>query len=146
MSTQYSHILLATDLSDDNSAVIQRAQMLAQQNSAKLSLVHVVESVPIYFGNEMVLPETQEIEEQLLKRAEKKMAELVAKLTTDNVATNVVVGITKVEVIDYAQKQGVDLIVVGSHSRHGLGHLLGSTARAVLNLAECDVMAVKIKA
>ncbi|MFC1751035.1 universal stress protein [Pseudomonadota bacterium] len=145
MSTQYTHILLATDLLDDNSIVVERAQLLARQNDARLSLIHAVESIPIYFGNEMVLPETQEIEAQLLDRAEKKMAELVGKLTVEGVDTHVVVGITKLEVISYAEQQGVDLIVIGSHSRHGLGHLLGSTARSVLNAAPCDVMAVKIK-
>jgi universal stress protein A len=39
----------------------------------------------------------------------------------------------------------VDLIVLGSHGRHGLAVLLGSTARSVLNGAGCDVLAVRIK-
>jgi universal stress protein A len=44
-----------------------------------------------------------------------------------------------------AKERGVDLIVVGSHGRHGLQLLLGSTANGVLHLAECDVLAVRVR-
>jgi len=145
MSGQYKHILLATDLLDDSSVAVDRAVLLAQQNDAKLSLMHVVESIPSYFGDEMTLPSTLEIETQLLDRAKEKMAQLAGKLNLGEGDAHTMVGITKLEVIDFAKAHQVDVIVLGSHSRHGLGHLLGSTARAVLNAAPCDVLAVKIK-
>ncbi|WP_313899138.1 universal stress protein [Leclercia adecarboxylata] len=44
-----------------------------------------------------------------------------------------------------AKKQGCDLIVVGSHGRHGLALLLGSTANDILHGAPCDVLAVRLK-
>ena len=44
-----------------------------------------------------------------------------------------------------ARQQGVDLIVIGGHGRHGLALLLGSTANAVLHGAPCDGLAVRIR-
>jgi universal stress protein A len=43
-----------------------------------------------------------------------------------------------------AVERGADLIVIGSHGRHGLQLLLGSTANGVLHLSECDVLAVRV--
>lgn len=145
MSTPYSHVLLATDLLQETSAVTEKAKQLAELYQAKLSVIHVVESVPIYFGNEMVLPETQEIERQLLERAREKMSELCQSLAIAEADGHVEMGVTKFEIIDFAKQNSVDLIVLGSHSRHGLEHLLGSTARAVVNAAPCDVLAVRFK-
>lgn len=144
MSTQYSHVLLATDLLDETSMVTDKAKHLVELYQAKLSVIHVVESIPIYFGNELVLPETQEIERQLVERATEKMTELCKTLNIPESQGHVEVGVTKLEVIDFVEQNDVDLIVLGSHSRHGLQHLLGSTARAVVNTANCDVLAVRV--
>ena len=51
---------------------------------------------------------------------------------------------TKEGILGAAKEHGADLIVVGSHGRHGLALLLGSTANAVLHGAPCDVLAVRI--
>ncbi len=53
-------------------------------------------------------------------------------------------GIPKQEIIAFANEQQADLIVLGSHGRHGLALLLGSTVNAVLHHALCDVMAVRL--
>lgn len=143
MSASYSHILLATDLLQESCSVAEKAKQLAELYQAKFSLIHVMESLPIYFGNELVLPETQAIERQLLERAEQKMAKLCQPLGVDKLETHVEMGVTKIEIIEFAKQNSVDLIVLGSHSRHGLEHLLGSTARAVVNVAQCDVLAVR---
>jgi universal stress protein A len=145
MSIPYKHILLATDLLTETAAVADKAKQLADLYQARLSAIHIVESVPLYFGNELVLPETQEIERQLLERAGKKMAELTQSLAIPQEQGVVEGGITKSGLIDFAKKNDVDLIVIGSHSRHGIEHLLGSTARALANAAPCDVLAVRLK-
>lgn len=145
MSIHYSHILLATDLLDDAGAVADKAKYLADLDQATLSAIHVVESLPLYFGNELVLPETQEIERQLVERGEKRMAEMCERLGIPASAGHVELGVTKQTIIDFAEHEGVDLIVIGSHSRHGLAHLLGSTARGVVNSAKCDVLAVRVE-
>ena len=145
MATRYSHILLATDLLDDNAVVMERAGELVIHYGSQLSVLYVVESVPIYFGNELVLPEMQSIEAQLAEAAKEKMVTVAQKLGIAVDRCHVVIGVTKLEILSFAEKQQVDLIVIGSHSRRGLERLLGSTARAVLNSAPCDVLAMKIK-
>lgn len=144
MVRQYTHILFATDLLSDSFAVAERAKELAQRYGAKLSLLHVVEPMPIYFGDEFALPETQEVEQQFVTRAKKKLAELASQLGTGTDDCHVHLGITRMEILTFAEQHGVDLLVVGRHSRRGLGRLLGSTASGVLNAATCDVLAVKL--
>ena len=146
MSSSYSHILLATDLLQETNVVAEKAKDLAGIYQASLSVIHVVESIPIYFGNELVLPETQEIERQLLDQAKNKMAELCRSLAISESNGHVEVGVTKLEILSFAEQNQVGLIVLGSHSRRGLEHLLGSTARAVVNSAHCDVLAVRVPA
>jgi universal stress protein A len=52
-------------------------------------------------------------------------------------------GSPKLEIIRVAEKMAADLIVVGTHGRHGFGLLLGSTAASVVNHALCDVLSVR---
>lgn len=148
MSAQYSHLLLATDLQADNAEIVAKAMAMSQLYQAKLSLIHVVESLPLYFGNDLVspvLPETQELETQMLDLAKEKMAQWVEKYQLSGDDCHVETGVAKLTIAEFAKDHAVDLIVIGSHSRHGLSSFLGSTARAVLNVAPCDVLAVKVK-
>lgn len=140
----YQHILCAVDLSEENIEIARRAAEMATLNEARLSVLHVVEYIPIDLANELVLPQQQEIEEQLVERAQQALSELTAKLGCGQVTVSVVRGSTTAEIIDYAQSQQADLVVIGRHGRHGISRLLGSTASAVLHHAPCDVLAVRI--
>jgi len=142
----YQHILCAVDLGGDNLEVASQAVELARQYGAKLSLLHVVEYIPIDLANELVLPQQQEIEDQLVEQSKKALTSLVSHLNLEQISENVVSGSTKAEIIEFARAGKVDLIVVGQHGRHGFSRLLGSTANAVLHNAPCDVLAVRIDA
>jgi len=141
---RYQHILCAVDLSAENVAVFSRAAELATHYHAQLSLLHVVEYIPVDLGNELVLPQQQEIVQQLIAQAEKTLANLVGKSTHIQVKSLVVQGSIKSEIIEYAKNAGVDLIVIGRHGRHGLSRLLGSVANAVQHHAPCDILTVRI--
>jgi universal stress protein A len=140
----YQHILCAVDLGGENLAVASRAVELARQYDSKLSLLHVVEYIPIDLANELVLPQQQDIEDQLVKRSRKALTKLASRLEFEPISENVVSGSTKAEIIEFTKASKVDLIVIGQHGRHGFSRLLGSTANAVLHHAPCDVMAVRI--
>jgi universal stress protein A len=140
----YQHVLCAVDLSDDNLAVAVRAAELARHDNARLSLIHVVEYVPIDLANELVLPHQQEIEEQLLKRAKKLLGELAGEMGLDEVSEIIVSGQTRSEIIQFARDHEVDLIVMGKHRKHGIFSILGSTANGVLHHAPCDILIVHI--
>ncbi|MBI3186327.1 MAG: universal stress protein, partial [Gammaproteobacteria bacterium] len=57
----------------------------------------------------------------------------------------VILGSPKLEICNYARDRNCDLLILGSHGRHGIKLLLGSTANGVLHDMPCDVLAVKLK-
>jgi len=140
----YRRILLAADFHDDSAAVLDRAQAMATVCGARLALLHVVESVPVETGNELMVPPNPPVESELINQAEQRLAAVAGELGIPAEAQYVRVGHTKREILSVAEEQACDLIVVGSHGRHGLALLLGSTANAVLHGAPCDVLAVRI--
>lgn len=143
----YRHILAAVDFAPDFGAVVARAAALAKSEGARLSLIHIVEFLHMDLANELVLPQDLELEAQLVANARRKLEDTAAGLAAGQpISQWVEMGSTKQEILRVAEQQGVDLIVIGSHGRHGLGRLLGSTANAVLHGAHCDVLAVRIGA
>lgn len=142
----YRHILAAVDFGAGHEQVIERARTLAHAEGARLGLIHVVEFLHMDLANELVLPQDVELEAQLVAAARNKLAELAAATPAAAIGQWVEMGSTKTEILRIAQEQNADLIVIGSHGRHGLGRLLGSTANALLHGAQCDVLAVRIRA
>lgn len=141
----YQHILAAVDLGDDMLPVAKRARALSAQFGARLSFMHVVEPLPVDTATDTVLPPPMPLEEELVNNAEEKLKTLRGELSCPDARIIAPVGYTRHEIVDYADKEKVDLIVVGSHNRHGLAILLGSTARSVLSHSPCDVLAVKMQ-
>ncbi len=144
MNAQYRHVLLATDLQPDTLAVAHRARQLAEFYQARLSAVHGVEMIPLYMGDEMMMPDTPLIEEQLVQRAERKMVELADEIGISSTDAHVVIGSPKMAVLEFVAQHGVDLVVIGRHSRHGINRLLGSTANGIIHSASCDVLTVQL--
>ncbi|MEE2731611.1 MAG: universal stress protein [Pseudomonadota bacterium] len=141
---QYNHILLAADFNDESEIVEQRAAALQSTFSATLSLVHVLEPISIAYGGEFPV-DLGDLHKELEKQAMTQLRELGQKLGVPETRQYLEVGITEKEILRVAKDQGADLIVMGSHGRHGLALLLGSTANAVLHHAEIDVLAVRVK-
>lgn len=142
----YQHILLAVDFFEQSDIVINRASDLANRYQAKLSIVHVVDSLPITdAGYGMDIPFNLDLTAELMASAKKRLAELAQKLTVAEDCQWLEMGSPKTEIIRIATENQVDLIVVGSHGRHGLALLLGSTANGVLHYAPCDVLAVRLQ-
>ncbi len=144
----YQHVLFAADFSEDALQVGERAKEVARQSGARLSLIHVVEDVNIGLGGGYeLLPVLSELPDQvLLQEAQAALGALAEKLGLDDAEQWVVNALsTKEGILGAAREHGADLIVVGSHGRHGLALLLGSTANAVLHGAPCDVLAVRIR-
>lgn len=140
----YKRILLAADFHDDSRAVLERAVAMSRASGAALTLLHVVESVPVETGNELMVPPSVPVESDLIASAEQRVQAVGEELGIPPERRYVRVGHTKREILAVAEEEGSDLIVVGSHGRHGLALILGSTANAVLHGAPCDVLAVRI--
>lgn len=134
----YQHILLAVDLTEISSLLVAKAKELADTFQAKLSVIHVVEPIPAYGylgGMDLHSPRIEE--------AEKELAAFAEQYGIPQERRHVRLGPTKTEILEVAEEENVDLIVVGTHGRHGLSVLLGSTANAVLHGSQCDVLCIR---
>ena len=140
----YNHILLAIDLhpSCDGPAVA-RATEIAKEFGAKLSVIHAIEHLNAY-GVAQAYPTVVDLEQQMLKEAAEEMAKWGKRFQIPLENQYVKIGSPKMAILDMANTLHADLVVVGSHGRHGISLLLGSTANAVLHHAACDVLAVRV--
>ena len=143
----YQHILVPVDFSDTCTQVLDRAIEVGKSCHAHISLIHIVEYLPpIDPGYDSVLmPDWYENEKTLVAQARKHLLKIADNHNIPQQQCNVVTGNPKQEIIRFSDEHQIDLIVIGSHGRHGLQRLLGSTAHPVLHHANCDVLAVRIK-
>ena len=141
--SQAKKILVALDLSSEAPQVLEKAVELAKGSQATLTLIHIVE--PVITDSNFVLPDVYvDLEGSLIERAETFLKQKVN--TVDHVKADycVELGSVKSSIFQKVEKEAYDLIVMGTHGRHGLGRLLGSTASAVLHGTPCDVYIVRI--
>lgn len=144
MSNEYKNILVAIDLSEDSRLVLQKAQAIAARNQqAKLSVVHTLEPLGFAYGGDIPMDLTS-IQQQLNDHAHERLAKLLEGIDIPAENRHVLVGMPDTESHRLAIEMGADLIVVGSHGRHGFQLLLGSVSRGVLQDAPCDVLAVRV--
>jgi universal stress protein A len=155
-------ILVAIDYSDNSEQALQWGVSLAQQYRAKLLLVHVipkaVEEVypqgtsfatlaPLYYGG--MAPGCQPFSSQpiiidLQENARMELERFAYKHLGTLPALQVPVGKPAEEILRVARDEGVGLIVMGTHGRTGLRHLLlGSVAEAVSRCAPCPVFTLR---
>jgi universal stress protein A len=140
----YRNVLVAVDFSDDSKAVINKALEIAARNQADLHLLHVVEYTSSMYAGDIPLPEDLNLDQDLAEQAAVRLKTLAQESSIPDAMQHVEIGIPKREIVRIAEACNADLIVVGSHGRHGLQLLLGSTANGVLHLAKCDVLAVRV--
>lgn len=142
--SNYKHILVSVDLTEESSQVVERAVALAKANQSRLSLIHVVEPLTFAYGGDIPVDLT-EIQEQIHTKAKEQLAELAKTNHVNAEDQHIVIGQPISEIHRMAEDLAADLVVIGSHGRKGLALLLGSTANGVLHGSKCDVLAVRIK-
>jgi universal stress protein A len=140
----YKKILVLLDLTDASEQIVPAARDMAAHSNAAMVMLHVVEFVPTEPMGETLMP-TVQIEEDLEQHAKLKLNELSARLGLSRATTRVEAGNKKIEILRVAKEEAVDLIVIGSRVRHGLGILVNFTEDTVLHAAPCDVLAVRLK-
>lgn len=144
----YQHILTAVDLSEEAGQVLARARHLADEHKARLSVCTVVKPLTHVYGGLDMMAYTQasvNFEEEAMRQARTQVETEAGKVQVAPEDVHVTVGAPSTGVVETAGAIGADLIVVGSHGKHGLGLLLGSTANGVLHQAKCDVLTVRIQ-
>jgi universal stress protein A len=149
MTRSVTTILVPTDFSEPSDAALEYATTLATKLGASLHLLHVFEDPYITggaFAAEMYAPVPADLREALLNEAKERLEQRLAGLDNDrfHVTAEVYTGPTAKAITDYAKTAGIDLIVMGTHGRTGMAHLLlGSVAERVVRAAHCPVMTVR---
>lgn len=144
----YKHVLAAIDVTEEAQQVLKQAREVASEHEAKLSVVTVVKPLTHVYGGLDMVSFTQaslDFEEEARSLALAKAQELAADAGVAPADVHVMVGSPAGQIVAAAEAHAADLIVIGSHGKHGLGLLLGSTANGVLHQAETDVLTVRIE-
>lgn len=143
MNLAFRTILVATDFSDASTLALEYARVLAQRFGAGLRVLHVVET-PLPLGSEMYVPEVMTVAERAVDNAQEQLATTMASLCGDDVIGQVLVGNAAKKIVEYADDHDVDVIVMGTHGRGALAHLLmGSVAERVVRTASCPVLTIR---
>jgi universal stress protein A len=139
----YSRILLAVDLNSDSITIGKRARDLAAVLGAELTVLHVVEYVPVEPVGETMAAPVQLLEE-LASSARQRLVALCADIGVDAEHQRVEVGSVKAEIVRVARAMSCNLIMLGARERHGLSIFVNLTEDTVLHAAPCDVLAVRV--
>lgn len=140
------NVLVATDFSEPSVVAMAYGRDLARSYGAALHVLHVVEDVMTRYGPDLgiISPQVQADLEATARR------DLDAAISDDDRRTLKVVSAVETHsnisygIVDYAKRAEVDLIVVGTHGRGAMKHLLmGSVAERVVRTAPCPVLAVR---
>ena len=140
------NVLVATDFSEPSVVAMAYGRDLARSYGSSLHVLHVVEDVMTRYGPEMgiISPQVQADLEATARR------DLEAAITDDDRRTLTVTSVVETHtnipggIVDYARRNQIDLIVVGTHGRGAMKQLLmGSVAERVVRTAPCPVLAVR---
>jgi nucleotide-binding universal stress UspA family protein len=143
MNLAFQTVLVATDFSDASRLALEYARVLARRFDAALRVLHVVET-PVPLGSELFVPEVMTVAEHAVHDAQRQLAAAMAELTEEGAIGQIVVGQAAKKIVEYAADHDVDLIVMGTHGRGALAHLLmGSVAERVVRTAPCPVLTIR---
>ncbi|MGK0440796.1 MAG: universal stress protein A [Pseudohongiellaceae bacterium] len=143
--SQYKTILLAIDLTEEAGQVASKAVSIQQDESCLIHVVHIVEPISFAYGGDIPIGFST-LQEDIQEQAKQKLTEIGKRYQIPEERQHIIMGRPETEIHNQAEILDADVIVIGSHGRHGLALLLGSTANGVLHGAKCDVLAVRIGA
>jgi nucleotide-binding universal stress UspA family protein len=138
-------ILVPIDFSDYSFQALEYAKAIAEKFNAEIILLNVVE--PVMFIADLTMGQINipSIESEMLQKSEEKMKEITDSLKNSFKVNGIVkLGKPDREIIELANIEKVDLIVIGTHGHSRVEHLLfGSTAERVIRKSNCSVLIVK---
>lgn len=140
----YNHLLVAIDLSNESSRIIERALSLADGDATKLTLMHVVEPVAAAFPIDAYAINMSKMQEEATAIATERLMDIGIEHGIPVDRQHIVIGMAAGEIRSKADELKSDLIVIGSHGRSGWKLLLGSTANKVLHGSHCDILTVRV--
>lgn len=144
----FTRILVPTDFSGPSDAALDCARVLQLRFGASIHLLHVLEDEAVAgpFGAEVFVTESTEARAARLRDARERLSHRVSAADRESgrATSEILFGPTAGTIVDYAGDNGFDLILMGTHGRTGLAHLLmGSVAERVIRASVCPVMTTR---
>ncbi len=140
-------VLVAGDLTDEADEVLAAARKLADELDGELTVMTVVKPLTMVYGDIGMGPIANgsiDFETEALANARTRLTALAAEYKVSEGNCQIVLGAPAPEIRRAAEEMDAEIIIIGTHGRHGLGLVLGSTANAVLHGVPCDVLVVRI--
>ena len=147
MNVRIKKILLPMDFSECSAHAFQYAVFLARQFEARIDLLHVVEDVALTQHITVTVDHVDELLDGVEKEAKRQIKEFHRKRVPKDLRATlrVVRGTPFLEILRCSRQKKSDLIVMGTHGRTGLAHvLMGSTAETVVRKSAVPVLTVKL--
>jgi nucleotide-binding universal stress UspA family protein len=143
-----TNILVATDFSDASASAINYGREFARTFGARLHVLHVVENSMMLAGPEAVGVDFARLQADLEVGAHNTLNGIVTQEDREQLGAIAVVrtgSSPALEIADYAGAEGIDIIVMGTHGRGLMSHLLmGNVAEKVVRIAPCPVLTVRL--
>lgn len=140
-------VLVATDFGPASDSALTYAREMARNFGARLHVLHVIENPMMSAGSEGVGIDIASLQAEIEKAARGQLAKLVTSEDRQELKAISLVrtgNSPAFEIVSYAKTAGIDLIVLGTHGRRAIAHLLmGSVAEKVVRLAPCPVLTVR---
>ena len=148
MPSLVRRILAPTDFSAASDAALDYARTLAERFGAHVHLLHVLEEPFVGGGvaSDALVTEAPAVRAALLRAAQERLAHRVTQRDREqlHMTAEVVFGTAAQAILDNVRRNGDDLIVMGTHGRTGMAHVvLGSVAEHVVRAAPCPVLTVR---
>jgi nucleotide-binding universal stress UspA family protein len=138
----FKNILVPTDLSEKSSRALEIALDMAKKSGSRITLIHVIERI-----EDSDEEEFQSFYDKLASKARQKMKEMIRQYNTGKteIENEIIFGNRVGEIVDFARKHAVDLIILSSHKLNKVDAVEGwaTISYKVGILAPCPVMMVK---
>jgi nucleotide-binding universal stress UspA family protein len=140
------NVLVATDFSEPSEAALNYGRELARSFDATLHVLHVADSIYMQYGGEAYSGVVPELQQEVEESARKQLDALLDEDDRTALRAKPVIMTATAKaaaIVDYASENTIDLIVMGTHGRGAISHLLmGSVAERVVRMAACPVLTV----
>lgn len=140
----YTHLLVTVEAQNEAPRLLDHARGLAQLFGAKMTVLNVVEPMPMSIGGEMSALPVVDISREQIEQARKHLGPLCSQIGIPPDQLRVEFGGITRTILDVAKEVGADLIVVGHHRQSWLAALFSHTDDSVVSRAPCDVLAVAL--
>jgi nucleotide-binding universal stress UspA family protein len=142
----FSKIVVPVDFSEYTDEILAYASEIANRFNASVHLIHVIPTMDYFTPYEsfMAAEYMESMQKDVKGEIAKQLESAAAEVTAASVTKSVRTGSAFIEITEYADSVGADLIVMGTHGRGGLEHmLLGSVAEKVVRKSSCPVLTIR---